>query len=164
MIHYRWFTKYDMIDEAKRVARDQWGATVGFTTELLPHPIKPALAPGADLKKYSPPDPDENKWRYEIIERMVQRFKGERAIIPCLPDIWNVVKDFFLGDVNYFTGMLDNPEYLHQIGEIPLTFYIRLSRTALTAGADIIWVHGDWAGTRTRSPLPHWQGNSRHPI
>jgi len=147
VVHYRWFTKYDMIDENKRVALDHWGATVQFTSELLPHPTIPVIQTEKDLETYKPPDPDE-EWRYEIIEKLVKRFKGERAIIPCLPDIWNVVKDSFIGDEDYFTGMIEKPEFLHHVSEIPLNFFLQFIRNCVSAGADVIWVHGDWAGTK----------------
>lgn len=147
IVHYTYFTRYDTLDEAKHLARDQWGSIVKFTSELLPHPIGPVLKEEKDIDTYQPPDPDE-EWRYEIIEKLVKRFKGQRAIIPTLPDIWNVVKDFFMGDVWYFTAMIENPEFIQQVSEIPLKFYLKFIKNCVDAGADIIWVHGDWAGTK----------------
>ncbi len=147
VVHYRWFTKYDMIDQTKRIAHDHWGATVQFTSELLPHPTKPVFESEKDFDKYVPPDPDQ-EWRFEIIEKLVKRFKGQRAIIPCLPDVWNVVKDSFIGDEKYFTGVIENPDFLHRVSEIPLNFFVRFIQNCVAAGADIIWVHGDWAGTK----------------
>ena len=147
VVHYRWFTKYEMTDESKRVAIDHWGATVQFTSELLPHPTKPVFSSEKDIDNYTPPDPDE-PWRFEIVEKLVKRFKGERAIIPCLPDIWNVVKDSFVGDEEYFTGLVEKPEFIHRASEIPLNFFLSFIRNCVSAGADIIWVHGDWAGTK----------------
>ncbi|MBW1911994.1 MAG: hypothetical protein JRI43_02255 [Deltaproteobacteria bacterium] len=147
VVHYRWFTKYDMIDESKHLARDQWGSLVRFTSELLPHPTEQAIKSEKDLDTYVPPDPDE-EWRYETIEKLVKRFKGKRAIIPCLPDIWNVVKDSLLGDEWYLTAMIENPALIQRISEIPLDFFIKFIRNCVSAGADIIWVHGDWAGTK----------------
>lgn len=147
VVHYRWFTKYDMIDSEKGVARDQWGSLVKFTSELLPHPIGPVFQSEADIDSYRGPDPDE-EWRYKIVEKLVKRFKGERAVIPVLPDVWNVVKDFLMGDVWYFTAMIESPELIRRISEIPLNFFLRFIRNCVEAGADIIWVHGDWAGTK----------------
>ncbi len=147
VVHYRWFTKYEMIDERKRVARDMWGGLVKFSSELLPHPMGPALKAEKDLDSYKGPDPDED-WRYKIVEKLVKRFKGQRAVIPVLPDVWNVVKDFLMGDVWYFTAMIENPALIQRASEIPLNFYLRFIRNCISAGADIIWVHGDWAGTK----------------
>lgn len=147
IVHYKWFTKYDTFDEANRLAYDQWGSIVKFTSELLPHPVGPVLKAEKDLKTYQPPDPDE-EWRYEIIEKLLERFKGRKAVIPCLPDIWNVVKDFFMGDEWYFSAMIENPEFIQQVSEIPLDFYLKFIRNCVSAGADLIWVHGDWAGTK----------------
>jgi len=118
VVHYRWFTKYEMIDESKQLARDQWGALVRFTSELLPHPTEQVIKSEKDIDTYIPPDPDEG-WRYETIEKLVKRFKGQRAIIPCLPDVWNVVKDSLLGDEWYLTAMIENPELIQRISGAP---------------------------------------------
>jgi uroporphyrinogen decarboxylase len=146
-VHYRWFTKYDMVNEDKRLARDQWGCMVQFTSELLPHPVQPVLREKKDLDTYVPPDPDET-WRYEIIHRLVKRFKGQRAIVGQLPDIFNVVKDFFMGDMWYFTAMVENPDFIRRASEIPLEFYLRFVRNCVSAGVDAMLVGGDWAGTK----------------
>jgi len=147
VVHYRWFTKYEVFDEANRLAYDQWGSVVKFTSELLPHPVEPVLKSEKDLDSYILPDPDE-EWRYEIVQKLVKRFKGQKAIILELPDIWNVVKDSFMGDVWYFTAMIENPEFIQQVSEIPLEFYLRFIRNCVSAGADIMWVGGDWAGSK----------------
>ena len=39
VVHHRWFTRHEMIDESKKLARGHWGTLVRFTSELLPHPI-----------------------------------------------------------------------------------------------------------------------------
>ena len=147
VVHYVFFTKYETIDESRRLARDQWGSIVKFTSELIPHPVEPVLKSESDLDTYIPPDPDE-EWRYQIAERLVKRFKGQKAIILQLPDVWNVVKDFFMGDVWYFTAMIENPEFIQRVSEIPLHFYLKFIRNCVSAGADIMLVGGDWAGTK----------------
>lgn len=147
VVHYKYFTGYETVDEAKHIAREQWGSLVRFTSELLPHPVEPALKSEKDLDTYVPPDPDED-WRYEQVERLVKRFKGQRAIIPCLPDVFNVAKDFLLGDVLYFTSMIKNPDLIERANEIVLNYQLKFIKNCVDAGADIMWVHGDWAATK----------------
>ncbi len=147
VVHYKYFTGYETVDEAKHIAREQWGSLVRFTSELLPHPVEPVLKSEKDLDTYMPPDPDE-EWRYEQVERLVKRFKGQRAIIPCLPDVFNVVKDFLLGDVLYFTSMIRNPDLIERASEIVLNYQLKFIKNCVDVGADIMWVHGDWAATK----------------
>ena len=139
---YTW--EYETLDASKRIKRDQWGAIVRFTEEQVGHPIKPAIELEEALDTYVPPDPDL-PWRYERLERVLKRFKGQRAVIAHATDPFEVVRDSILGDVRYFKAMIKNPELVEQANEIVLNYYLRYVKNCLDLGADIIWVSGDWA-------------------
>ena len=81
--------EYETVDETNRIARDQWGGLTKFSSELLGHPIAPAMKSEKDLEGYVPPDPDDPK-RYVWLEQVVKRFKGERAICVLAADAFNI--------------------------------------------------------------------------
>jgi uroporphyrinogen decarboxylase len=137
---------YEIIDEAKRIKRDQWGGLVRYTTEDNPVPMEPAIKSEEDLDSYKLPDPDE-EWRYEYLQQLVKRFKGERAIVVGVTDIFALGRENFLGDVNYFRSMVKNPEFIDRANEFVLDYQLRYMRNCADLGVDIFWVNGDWAMT-----------------
>ncbi len=135
---------YETLDAGKKIMRDQWGGIVRFTSEDLGHPIEPAIKSEKDLDAYVPPDPDL-PWRYETLEKWVKRFKGDRAIIAQVTDIFTLTKDSFLGDVAYFKTMLRNPDLIGRLNEIVLNYHLKYIKNCIDVGADMVFVGGDWA-------------------
>jgi len=139
--------KYETIDADNRIARDQWGALVKFSAEAVGQPIKPALKCEKDLERYVPPDPDE-EWRYEPVKKWVKRFKGERAIIAHVTDVFDIAKESFLGDVAYYEAMIENPDLIDRVNEIALNYNLRSIKNQIELGADILSITGDFAMTK----------------
>jgi len=137
---------YEMVDENKRIKRDQWGGLVRYTTEDNPVPTKPAIKSEKDLDNYKAPDPDL-PWRYERLRQLVERFKGKRAIVVGVTDIFALGRENFLGDVGYFRAMVKNPDLIDKANEILLNYQMRYMKNCAEAGADVFWINGDWAMT-----------------
>ncbi len=137
---------YEMVDERKRIKRDQWGGLVRYTSEDNPVPMEPAIKSETDLDTYKLPDPDE-EWRYEHLKRLVKRFKGERAIVVGVTDIFALGRENFLGDVGYFRAMVKNPAFIDRANEFLLDYQLRYMRNCIGMGVDVFWVNGDWAMT-----------------
>ena len=138
---------YETVDESKRIKRDQWGGLVRFTTEGdNPIPFEPAIKSEKELDSYVLPDPDE-EWRYDYLRKMVKRFKGERAIVVGVTDIFALGRENFLGDLGYFRGMVKNPAFIDRANEIMLGYQLRYMKNCIDSGADVLWINGDWAMT-----------------
>jgi uroporphyrinogen decarboxylase len=137
---------YEVVDEARRVKRDQWGGLVRYTTEDNPIPFEPAIRSEKDLDNYVLPDPDE-EWRYEYLKQVVKRFKGERAIVVGVTDIFALGRENFLGDVGYFRAMVKNPDLIDRVNELLLSYQLRYIKNCIELGADVLWINGDWAMT-----------------
>jgi uroporphyrinogen decarboxylase len=137
---------YEIVDEGKRIKRDQWGGLVRYSTEDNPVPMSPAIQSEKDLDGYSVPDPDL-AWRYEHLRRLVKRFKGERAIVVGVADIFALGRENMLGDVGYFRAMIKNPTLIERTHEIILEYQKRYMKNCAEAGVDIFWINGDWAMT-----------------
>ncbi|MBL7125603.1 MAG: hypothetical protein ISS58_00150 [Dehalococcoidales bacterium] len=137
---------YEMVDEGKKIKRDQWGGLVRYTSEDNPVPMEPAIKSEKDLEMYVLPDPDE-EWRYDYLRQLVKRFKGERAIVVGVTDIFALGRENFLGDVGYFRAMVKNPDFIDRASEVILDYQLRYMRNCIDLGVDIFWVNGDWAMT-----------------
>ena len=137
---------YETVDEGKKIRRDQWGGLVRYSSEDNPIPTEPAIKSEADLETYVLPDPDE-EWRYEYLRQIVKRFKGERAIVVGVTDIFALGRENFLGDVNYFRAMVKNPGFIDRANELLLDYQLRYMHNCIEAGVDIFWINGDWAMT-----------------
>ena len=135
---------YRIVDEATKTMRDQWGGLLRFTSEDVGHPIGPAIGSENELEDYVPPDPDL-PWRYEKLKKLVDRFRGERAVIAHITDIFDVARESLLGDVEYFKGMIRNPELIDKVNGIVLDYQLKYLGNCLDTGADIVFVTGDWA-------------------
>lgn len=138
---------YETIDAGKKIKRDQWGCVVRFTDEDIGHPVEPAIKAEKDLDTYMPPDPDED-WRYEPLRRIVKRFKGQRAIIVRVTDVFDIGKDNILGDVAYYIAMIKSPNLIDRVNEMILNYNLKYLKNSLDLGADMVLVNGDWAITQ----------------
>jgi len=137
---------YETVDEGKKIKRDQWGGLVRYTSEDNPVPTEPAIKSEKDLEMYVLPDPDE-EWRYDYLRQLVKRFKGERAIVVGVTDIFALGRENFLGDVGYFRAMVKNPDFIDRANEVMLDYQLRYMRNCIDLDVDIFWVNGDWAMT-----------------
>lgn len=137
---------YEDIGRGEKVKRDQWGGFVRYSSEDNPIPMEPAIKSEKDLDTYKLPDPDED-WRYEHLKRLVKRFKGERAIVVGVTDIFALGRENFLGDVNYFRAMVRNPDFIHRANEFMMDYQMKYMQNCIDMGVDIFWINGDWAMT-----------------
>jgi uroporphyrinogen decarboxylase len=136
--------KNEKVDEAKGIVRDQWGALIHFTTEALGYPVDRAIKTEKDLDNYVPPDPDE-EWRYEPLKKYIKRWKGERAIIAHVTDVFDIAKESFLGDEAYYENMIMNPDLIDRINEIVLNYNLKSIKNQIELGADVLSITGDFA-------------------
>ncbi len=137
---------HTVVDEGKRIYRDQWGALVKFSEEAAGIPFEPAIKPGQGLENHVMPDPDED-WRYDHLRKMAKRFKGEKALLCGVTDVFDVVKESFLGDIPMFTDMIRNPLRVHEMCQAVLDYQLRYVENCREAGADFFFINGDYAVT-----------------
>ena len=135
---------YQPVDAATNTMRDQWGGLLRFTSEEVGHPIAPAIRSESELDNYIPPDPDL-PWRYEKLKKLMDRFKGKRAVIAHVTDVFDVARESLLGDVEYYKGMKRNPELIDRVNGIVLDYQLKYLGNCLDVGADMVFVTGDWA-------------------
>lgn len=132
--------------------RNQWGTVVRVTSEALPHPVEGVIKSEKDLETWTPPDPDAPE-RYQTMKEMVNRYKGERAIIASFADPFNVANEM-RGAADHYMDFVRNPNLVDRLAELIRDYYLRYIRNCIEVGADAIWITGDYATT-------HWPMLSR---
>jgi uroporphyrinogen decarboxylase len=138
---------YEVLDEAKRIVRDQWGAIKQYSgvSSAIPMVLEPALKSKEDLAKYVPPDPDRPS-RFKKLEVTVKRFKGKRAIISVVRPFATIIGSLREQD-ELFKDMIRDPEFVEGLNEITDDYYRRYVKNLIDAGADMIIETADWAFT-----------------
>ena len=143
-VYYDWaYDRYEVLDEARGVIRDKFGVIKKWTTEIDPIPVEAAIRSEKDLDNYQPPDPDA-PWKYEPLEAAVKRFKGERAIIATVVDVFYVVNEI-RGMADHFMDIIRNPALVDRLNQIVLDYNLSYIRNCIELGVDVIWITGDLA-------------------
>jgi uroporphyrinogen decarboxylase len=122
---------------------DEWGVTYRRNPEVVAHPVKGPIASMADLRRYSPPDP-EAPHRLGELEDVVRRYKGRRAITfhqraafmwsAYLNGLGELLANFLL-ERAFATALLD----------MVLEVHLVIARRAIRAGAEVIVLGDDYA-------------------
>jgi len=135
--------RFEVLDEAKGIVRDKWSVIKRSTGELDSFPIEAPVKSEKDLEGYVPPDPDLT-WRYDELKSAVKRFKGQRAVIAFLVDVFYVV-DEIRGIADHCMDVIRNPGLIEQLNQMVLDYNLRHIKNCIEVGADVIWIGGDFA-------------------
>jgi len=138
---------YEVLDEAKHIVRDQWGAIKQYSgvSRAIPMVLEPALKSKEDLAKYVPPDPDRPS-RFERLEETIKRFKGKRAIISVVRPFATIIGSLREQD-ELFKDLIRDPEFVEGLNEITDDYYRRYVKNLIDVGVDMIIETADWAFT-----------------
>jgi uroporphyrinogen decarboxylase len=128
----------------RQVVRDEWGIIWGITDFGIPYPIDGPIKEPADLKTYTPPDP-EAPHRLQSLREAVKKFKGRRAIVFLTHDGFEFPHYLRGGMENLLLDYYDNPCLAHELAEMVIDYKIRLMRRAIREGADTVVSSDDYA-------------------
>lgn len=139
----------EFIDEAKGLFRDKWGVIRAFGPESTPVPIEGPIKTPADLKRYTPPDPNAEDVLGQLPE-IVDRYKGEKAVTAiCRDAFFNPA--FLRGTTQFLIDMIDNPSLVFELIEVALSYDIPAMQRMIAAGVDVVVFGDDYADKN--SPL-----------
>jgi uroporphyrinogen decarboxylase len=128
----------------RQVVRDEWGIIWGITDFGIPYPIDGPIKEPADLKTYTPPDP-EAPHRLQSLREAVKKFKGRRAIVFLTHDSFEFPHYLRGGMETLLLDYYDNPRLAHELAEMVIDYKIRLMRRAIREGADAVVSGDDYA-------------------
>lgn len=139
--------QYEVIDKAKRIVRDQWGAIKQYSAVSLSVPVtrEPAIKSKKDLDTYVSPDPAFPP-RFKKLEKAVKRFKGKKAIIATVRP-FATIRDSLRGQDDLFKDMIRDPDMVDRLNKIASDYYMRYVKNLIDVGVDIIVETADWAFT-----------------
>ena len=123
--------------------KDKWGVTRIYTGEAIAYPIEGIIESEEDLKSYIPPDPEDPDVLGPFPD-LVQRFKGEKAIIWENRDVMSNPR-YLRGTENLFLDYIENPKFAHEITEMAFSYEIEVVKKAVKAGAEIVMFGDDYA-------------------
>ncbi len=140
--------RYEVIDKAKGLVRDQWGAIKQYSAVSLSIPVtrEPAIKSKKDLDTYVSPDPDLPS-RFRKLAAAVKRFKGKKAIIATVRP-FATIRDSLRGQDDLFKDMIREPDLVVRLNKIVSDYYLRYTKNLIDAGVDIIFETADWAFTK----------------
>ena len=132
--------KEEKIDDKTMI--NEWGVTLGVTAEHEA-PSEGPIKSMADLKRYTPPDP-QAPHRLGGLPQYVKRFKGKKAIV------WGQRAEFMWAAElcrldDFLVFMIQEPKLVHEVLEMVNEFAIALVRRAIRAGAEVIMLGDDIA-------------------
>ena len=139
--------QYEVVDEAKKLVRDQWGAIKQYTGVSMSVPVtrEVAIKSKKDLDTYVIPDPDR-PGRFKRQEEAVKRFKGKKAIIATVRP-FATIKDSLRGQDDLFKDMIRDPDLVDRLTQIVNEYYLRYTKNLIDVGVDIVMETADWAFT-----------------
>lgn len=133
----------------KDLTLDEWGITQakGMMEHTIPVDELAPIKTWSDLKGWNPPDPDTPN-RLDSFKRLVDRFKGKRAIFIYVRDVWSYPRDL-MGYMELCVACIENPELVEAVVQKGLEHSIRIAELAAGLGAELIFTGDDIADNRT---------------
>lgn len=126
---------------------DEWGIErKAVHTDPYPIAINRPIKSKHDLKNFIPPNPLAS-YRMDHLRKVVKRFKGKKAIIFKIRDVFSCPRDL-LGFENVLMNLIDDPSFVRDLVEISVDYNSRLALWAIREGADIIFSGDDMADNR----------------
>lgn len=115
-----------LIDE--KTFSDEWGTVRQDTGDVLPAITANPIAELLDHKDFTFPDPTA-PWRFESLERAVERFGDQRAVILNVRDGFSDLRDL-LGYEEALVSLMTEPDDLKDLLARVVDFNLALARTA----------------------------------
>jgi len=133
-------------DDRDGTYTDEWGVVYKGGPELQDHPIQGPINTETDLEEYIPPNPDA-PFRMGVLQELVHKFKFKKAIVfrHRAAFMWSA---FLNGMENLLMNFLTAPAFVHRLMDKVLEVNIRIARSAIRAGADVVMLGDDYAGTQ----------------
>lgn len=137
----------DPIFRKERVGTNRWLSEWGYVTQdtneehgiEVESPIKTL----ADFESYTPPDPHA-PWRFAAVEDAVQKYKGNKAVIVHLNDVFSLPR-YLMGMQNLLMAIVMEPELVKSLVEMSVAINLELAKEVVARGAKIVYTGDDYA-------------------
>jgi len=123
--------------------RNEWGVVLQTTAEEHGFPIEGPIRSLDDFRRYQPPDPHA-AGRYESLQQLVKRHKGNLAIGVHLNDVFSIPR-YLLGFENLLMALIDEPELVRGLVDLSVEMNLAMAREVARRGADFVFTGDDYA-------------------
>ncbi len=113
----------------------------GIYTEMIDHPLKK----DEDIPGYKPPDPNQQDLFHET-ERVIRTFKPEYWMVGVTVTTMFEKAWALRGFEQIMLDMLNSPETVDALLEIPFSYHLALAKKFVEMGVDMIWLGDDVGG------------------
>ncbi|MHB0879056.1 MAG: uroporphyrinogen decarboxylase family protein [Anaerolineae bacterium] len=134
-----------VVDAERHIVRDEWGVLRQIGTEVVPMPMGGPIATMDDLRRYAPPDPDA-PGRLDQLERLLARFRGQRAVGMHVHDSFSY-PTYLLGMDKLLMALYLDPDLVRAVIDLSVQHTLRLIARAAAMGADFVLFGDDYAAT-----------------
>src|SRR6266498_1888829 len=137
----------DPIFKKERVASNRWLSEWGHvsqdTDEEHGIEVESPIKTMADFERFIPPDPHA-PGRFAAVEEVVQKYKGDKAVIVHLNDVFSLPR-YLMGMQNLLMAIVMEPELVKALVEMSVTVNLELAKEVAARGAKIVYTGDDYA-------------------
>ncbi len=140
----------DPIFKKEKIGEDRWLTEWGYvsqeTTEEHGIEVESPIGSMADFERYTPPDPHA-PGRFTAIEAAVQKFKGDKAVIVHLNDVFSLPR-YLLSMQRLLTAIVTEPDLVQAVVEMSVAYNLELAKEVAARGVKIVYTGDDYAYNR----------------
>ncbi len=135
--------RFEKINE--KTYRDEWGVVMQKSAEAVLHPLEKEapIKHKDDLRSYKCPAP-ASSWRFDKLDRAIERFKGKKAIVFKVRDVVSTPRDL-LGFTTFLMSTVSDANLVKEIICLSISHYLAVIDEAVKRGAEIIVTGDDFA-------------------
>lgn len=126
---------------------DEWGINWKLNKDGIAYPVKGPIRSERDIVEYSPPDPDAPH-RLENVERLLDAFRGERAVVFLGHEAFEFSHYLLGGMDKLFKLYYTKPDLASQLSEKVSEYKCRVIERAVKAGVDAVVCGDDYADVK----------------
>jgi uroporphyrinogen decarboxylase len=122
--------------------KDEWGVMKKKNAEEYDLPMGGPVTEPSDLDNYVPPDPDA-PYRLDTLKKTLQRFKGKRAVILHLNDVFSLPSRIMPFD-EFLMAIHTEPEMVDKLIGLTVEYNIAVAKRAWDVGLRIVMTGDDY--------------------
>lgn len=125
--------------------RNEWGVVQEDSGEEHMVPVEGPIQTLEDCQRYTPPDPHA-PGRYDSLDRMVAKYKGQLAVGVHLNDVFSIPRNL-LGYEGILIALAADQELVRHLVELSVEINLAMAEEVARRGADFVFTGDDFAST-----------------
>jgi uroporphyrinogen decarboxylase len=127
-------------------SRSEWGYVTQDTAEEHGIEIESPIKTMEDFERFTPPDPLLPE-RYVGIEKLVDEFSGDKAVVVHLNDVFSLPR-YLMGMEDLLMSIVTQPELVQALVDLSVDINLKMAKEVAARGVKIVYTGDDYAYTR----------------